>query len=269
MPLPLSISIVCRDNEATLPRVLASIRGLAREVIALDSGSTDGTIDLLRSHGVTVIEQPWLGYVKQKQAALERCAQPWALHLDSDESLEPPLRASIEQAIARDDPAVAGYEVNRKVWYAGRFLDHAWQPEWRLRLVRRGRARWTGLDPHDAMEVLPPPGPTRVERLAGDLRHDSMEGGVAAFLEKQARHARLAAEARHARGRRGSVLSLIVSPRVEFAKQVVVRRAFLDGWRGWVAARASSIAVGMKHAALLELTKGDQGGGAESAREKE
>ncbi|MBL8747375.1 MAG: glycosyltransferase family 2 protein [Phycisphaerae bacterium] len=252
MALPLSISIVCRDNEATLPRVLDSIAGLASEVIALDSGSTDGTISLLRAHGVIVVEQAWLGFVKQKQAALDRCSQPWVLHLDSDESLEPSLRASIESAVARNEPAVAGYEVNRKVWYAGGFLEHAWQPEWRLRLVRRGAARWVGDDPHDALEATSPG--TRIERLAGDLRHDSIPS-IAEFLEKQARHARTAAESQHARGRRGSVASLVFSPLGEFAKQIISRSAWRDGWRGWVAASASSAAAAMKHACLLERSR--------------
>lgn len=252
MPLPLSITIVCFNNDATLPRVLDSIRGLAAEVIALDSGSTDGTIPLLKSQGVTVIHQPWLGFVKQKQAALDRCTQPWALHLDSDESLEPPLRESIERALARNDPPAAGFEVNRKVWYAGRFLERAWQPEWRLRLVRRGAAKWAGDDPHDAMQIINPSG--RIERLAGHLRHDSMNEGVAAFLEKQARHARVAAESQHARGRRGSVSSLVFSPLGEFTKQLIVRSAWRDGWRGWIAASASASAVAMKHAALIEKT---------------
>jgi hypothetical protein len=238
------------NNEATLPRVLDSIRGLASEVIALDSGSTDGTIPLLRSRGVTVIHQPWLGFVKQKQAALDRCTQPWVLHLDSDESVEPPLRESIERALARDDPSIAGFELNRKVWYAGRFLQRAWQPEWRLRLVRRSGARWAGDDPHDSVELLPPG--ARVERLRGDLRHDSIHEGIAAFLEKQARHARVAADTHHARGRRGRISSLIASPMGEFAKQILLRGAWRDGWRGWVAATASSVAVAMKHAALIE-----------------
>ncbi|MDX2116103.1 MAG: glycosyltransferase family 2 protein [Planctomycetota bacterium] len=258
MPLPLSISIVCCNNERTLPRVLESVRGLGSEIVALDSGSTDGTLGLLRGAGARVEHQPWLGYVAQKQAALERCAQPWVLHVDSDESVEPELRGSIERALARDDPSVAGYEVNRKVWYAGGFLHHAWQPEWRLRLVRRGWARWAGEDPHDYMRIIPGPGAAasalRTERLAGDLRHDSISS-ISEFLAKQAQHARTAANAQHARGRRGSVGRMVAAPLGEFAKQMLVRRAFLDGWRGWVASSASACAVAMKHAALLERSK--------------
>ena len=259
--LALSITIVCFNNRRTLPRVLDSVEGLASEVIALDSGSSDGTIELLAKRGVTLVHQPWLGFVAQKQAALDRCTQPWVLHLDSDESLEPELRRSVERALRVDDPSIAGYQLNRKVWYAGAFLEHAWQPEWRLRLVRRGRAAWGGDDPHDAMEILRARSasePTRVEFLEGDLRHDSIDEGIAAFLAKQAAHARTAAASQHRRGRRGSVGRLVFSPLGEFVKQALVRGAWRDGWRGWVAASASSAAAAMKHAALLELSRSEE-----------
>lgn len=252
--LPLSVAIVCRDSERTIGRVVESVRGLASEIIALDSGSTDGTIKILRAAGARVVHQPWLGFVAQKQAALDLCAQPWALHLDSDESLEPALTRSLRAIIERDDPRVVGGEVNRKVWYAGGFLEHAWQPEWRLRLGRRGRVRWGGYDPHDAMEVIPSPSGGEVRRLAGDLRHDCVPT-IGEFLERQARHARTAAESLSATGRRGSLARLALSPLGEFAKQMVIRGAFLDGWRGWVAASASSAAAPMKHAALLEASR--------------
>lgn len=262
-PLPLSVSIVCCNNRETVGRTVESVRSLAAEIIALDSGSTDGTVELLRGLGVTVVHQVWLGFVRQKQAALERCRQPWVLHLDSDESLEPALAESVRAALVRDDRGVAAYEVNRKVWYAGRFLEHAWQPERRVRLARRGCVRWGGADPHDALEVIPAPQrdandpvarrAVRIERLRGDLRHDSIPT-VAGFLAKQAGHAQVAAASARAQGRGGSLASLLVSPSAEFAKQVLLRSAWRDGWRGWVAAAASTAAVIMKHAALLELT---------------
>lgn len=79
-----------------------------------------------------------------------------------------------------------------------------------------------------------------------------MDEGVARFLEKQAKHAATAAASLHARGRRGSLSRLVFSPLGEFTKQIVARGAWRDGWRGWVAASASSAAVAMKHAALIE-----------------
>ncbi len=98
-----------------------------------------------------------------------------------------------------------------------------------------------------------------------------VSASIAEFLEKQARHARTAAASQHAggRGRRGSIASLVFSPLGEFAKQIVARAAWRDGWRGWAAASASSAAVAMKHACLLELSLGGKDihrGGPESAQ---
>lgn len=250
MTLPLSVSIVCKNAAPTIGRTLDSVQGLASEIVALDSGSTDDTVEILRARGAAVFTQPWLGYLTQSARALERCTQPWLLHLDADESLEPALRESIRTALDRDDEIV-GYEVNRKVWYAGAFLEHAWQPEWRLRLVRRERVRWAGFDPHAHLEPIDA-GP--IARLEGDLRHDSLATGIADFLAKQAFWARAAARAQHERGRRGRYSRLLLSPPAELFKQIVIRSAWRDGWRGWVAASSSAIASVMKHAALIERT---------------
>lgn len=252
--LPLSVSIVCKDNEATIARTLDSVKGIASEIVAVDSGSTDRTLELLNAAGARIIEEPWRGFVKQKQFALVNCEQPWVLHLDSDESVEPELAGAITRAITDDDPGVGGYEINRRVWWAGRPLRHAWQPEWRLRLVRRGKARWGGYDPHDAMELTDPT--LRAERLAREavMRHDSILT-LTDFLAKQARHARVGAESYHAMGRRGSVMKLVTSPIGAWCKQVVLRAAWRDGWRGMCAASVTAISAMMKHASLLELQR--------------
>lgn len=253
----LSVAIVCRSNEATIGRTLESVRGLATEIVAVDSGSTDGTIELLEAAGARVVRQEWLGHVRTKQIALELCTQGWVLCLDSDESLTDALRASVFAALENNDPTCAGYEVNRKVWWAGSFLEHAWQPEWRLRLVRRGSAKWGGYDPHDALATFP--GAGRIERLAGDLRHDSF-ATMADHLAAQVAHARVAARSYAAMGRRASALTLVTSPVGAWLKQVALRSAWRDGWRGWSAASATAAATLMKHLALLELQRREDAG---------
>jgi glycosyltransferase involved in cell wall biosynthesis len=250
----LSVAIICRDSAATIGRTLDSVRGLAAEVVAADSGSTDGTLDLLRQHGARIIQTPWLGFVATKQLALEACGQPWVLSLDADESLEPDLRAAVEAALARDDTAVDGFAVNRKVYYRDRPLNFAWQPERRLRLIRRGAARWGGLDPHDQLLLT---GGGRAGRLAGTLRHDSVSTWPE-FLQKQARHAGVMAASMHREGARGSVWRLVTSPPAAFLKQIVLKQAWRDGWPGWVAAGSAAAAAFMKHAALLELSRADR-----------
>ncbi len=250
----LSVTIVCCNNEATIGRTLDSVRGLAGEIVAVDSGSTDGTLELLRDAGARIIHQPWLGFVAQKQFALEQCQGAWVLHLDSDESIDAAMAESIRAMIVRDDPAVAGGWCNRMTYYAGHPLRHAWQPEWRLRLVRREQARWAGIDPHDELTV----DGGRTPRLAGTMRHDAISS-AGDMLARQVSHARVSAAALHAAGRRGSVVQLIISPPAAWLKQVVGRRAFLDGWRGLVAASITAAATLMKHAILLERSREDAG----------
>lgn len=252
-PLPLSAAIVCKNNDDTIGRTLESIRPLCAEIVALDSGSTDGTIPLLERFGARVERVAWRGHIATKQAALEACTQPWVLCIDSDESLEPDLIASIRAALASPPADLAGLMVNRKVWYEGRFLEHAWQPEWRLRIIRRGlapdRARWGGIDPHDKLEVQ-----GRTDRLTGSMRHDTVRG-LSRFLAAQVSLAHASARSLHAAGRRGSRWRLLTSPPGAFLKQLILKRAFLDGWRGWCASGSAAAGALMKHAMLLDLDR--------------
>ncbi len=251
--LPLSVAIVCRNNERTIGRTLASVHDLATQIIAIDSGSTDGTINLLEHHDAEVIRHEWLGHIRTKQFALDHCTQEWVLCLDSDESVEPELRDEIVRVVRQNSSACAGYEVNRKVWWDGAFLNYAWQPEWRLRLVRRGRAAWGGYDPHDKLEITGS-GSSRVERLKGDLRHESFFT-MQEHLAQQVAHARVAARSYQRLGRKGRVTKLITSPIGAWLKQMVIKQAWRDGWRGWSAASATAAAALMKHMVLLELTR--------------
>lgn len=256
-PLPLSVAIICKDNMSTIGCTLESVRDIAAQIVAVDSGSTDATLDLLRSYGCDIHHQPWLGHVKQKQRALDLCTEPWILSLDSDESLDDELRRAIVFAIDRNNESIGGYEVNRKVWYAGGYLNHAWQPEWRLRLVRRGVAHWTGYDPHDKLELLAPPAdrkPQAAGRLSGVLRHDSIPS-MAEFLKKQVDHARIAADALSAGGTKTSLSRLVTSPIGAYLKQMIARSAWKDGWRGHAAAGATAVATLVKHIILLEKTR--------------
>ncbi|MFG0306673.1 MAG: glycosyltransferase family 2 protein [Phycisphaerales bacterium JB040] len=254
--LPISISIVCKNSERTIGRVLESVSEWAGEIVAVDSGSTDRTMDLLREHGATVHEHKWLGHVRTKQLALDRCSRPWALCLDADEIVDDELASSIRAFVGDegeepDERRPACARVNRRVTYRGRLLRHAWQPEWRLRLVPRAMARWTGLDPHDKLE-LSVDRSVREYDLAGTLIHDSFESFADQFA-KDSGYARLMAANLHEAGKRGSRLRCLTSPAGAFLKQMVLKQAWRDGRAGWLAALATASATLQKHAMLLEL----------------
>lgn len=251
--LPLSAAIVCKNNQDTIGATLASLRGLASEIVAIDSGSTDATVPMLEAAGARVVHSPWLGHIKTKQLALEACTLEWVLCIDSDESVLPELAAGIRAALAADAPSKPdGYALNRMTYYQGRPLRYVWQPEWRLRLVRRGCAQWGGLDPHDKLE-LRRPGAAAL-RLPGTLRHDSFPTFIE-HLRKQHAHATTMARSLHAAGVRGSRTRLLLSPAGALFKQLVLKRGVLDGPPGWLAAASTACAALMKHAALIELSR--------------
>jgi glycosyltransferase involved in cell wall biosynthesis len=257
---PLSIATVCRNNVKTMGAVLEAVKPLVEatrgEIVAVDSGSTDGTIELLEAAGARVVRSEWLGHVKTKQKALDEAAGPWVLCLDSDEPPTPGLIASILKEL--EAPRAGAYRMIRKVWYRGEPLRYAWQPEWRLRLVKKGSAAWAGEDPHDRLEAE---AGVVVMDLAGDLRHDSFET-FADHLAKQVALSRIAARSAYAAGRRSSVWRMATSPVGAFLKQVVLKQAWRDGVAGWLAAGTTAAGALMKHMMLLELgaAERDRGG---------
>ncbi len=249
--IDLEVAIVAMDNERTIGTTLASVRALARRIVVVDSGSTDRTPALCAEHGAEVVHQPWLGYVKQKQFALEQCASTWVLCLDSDESLDDQARDAVRRAVGDNDEHVAGYELNRRVRFGDRDLRYTWQPEFRTRLVRRALAHWAGYDPHDRLDV-----DGIVRRLPGTIVHDSF-ASIEEMMRKAVAHGLTTGQSYYDMGRRGSALQLITSPAGAILKQLVLRGSWRDGWVGWVGAWSGAVHATVKHMRLLELTHQD------------
>lgn len=271
--MKLSVAIVCKNNAPTIGRVLESAdlaitalrtKGLDGQIVAVDSGSTDATLDLLTRHNAKVIRTEWKGHIATKQMALEACEGEWIIHLDSDESLEPACVKSLIAFVLQPGLSRAA-RVNRKVWYLGRWLEHVWQPEWRVRVVHRqdvkaGLAKWGGFDPHDKLELHGDAAGAPLTDLAGDVRHESF-ANIADHLAKQVALSRIAAQSLHASGQRGSYRRLLISPGGAFFKQLVLKSGWRDGWRGWAASASTAVGAAMKHAILIELS-GKQAEGA-------
>ncbi len=245
--LPVSVAIVTLNEEANLPRLLASVRGLAGEIVIVDSGSTDRTAALARESGARFEVAPWSGFIAQKNRALDLCTQPWVLFLDADEALSPELADSLRGLFANGrEPTGDGFFLNRRTWYLGAWIWHAWYPEWRLRLLRRGAGRWGGLDPHAKLEVA---GPTA--RLDGDLLHYSFRD-LQDHLERTIRYSRTMADSFAARGKVFRWHYLVLSPWVAVFKHLVLKQGWRDGWRGWLVSIIRGIDVFAKYAFLLE-----------------
>lgn len=244
----LCVVIIACNAQRTIRKTLLSVQGLASHVIVVDSGSTDETRNICKELSAEVVDHDWEGYGKQKQFALGLCDTPWILSLDSDESLDEDLANEIKRVVQKDDPSINGYAVNRRLWFGDKEMRHTWQPEWKTRLVRKDKARWIG-NYHERLEV-----DGRVERVGGLLVHDAITD-TKDFVIKQANHGVQAAEVYFQQGMRGSLVKLLISPSATVFKHLILRSAWRDGWRGWIAAFGSGLHTTAKHMRLLELTR--------------
>lgn len=245
-PLPLSVAIVTLNEERDLPRCLDSVRTLAAEIIVVDAGSTDRTAEIARAAGATFVTHEWTGFGPQRTFALEHCRQAWVLFLDADEAVSSELAASVRTLFAGDGPAADAYEVNRRVFYLGAWLRHAWSPDWCLRLVRKDRGAWAGYEPHPEWRTTGP-----VARLTGDLHHHSYRD-LDDHLRRTIRYARITADSYARQGRSCRWYHLLFSPALAALRMLVLKQAWRDGWRGWVVAGSVGVKTFAKYAYLAE-----------------
>jgi glycosyltransferase involved in cell wall biosynthesis len=246
----LSATIICRDEAEKIRGALESVR-FCDEVIVVDSGSTDATLEICRELADVVLERDWPGYVAQQNFALSQARGEWVLSIDADERVTPELAREIQDALA-GNPAPDGYRISRHVHYLGRWIDHGgWYPERRLRLFRRTKGRWAGVDPHYDVVVGGTTG-----QLEGDIVHftyDDLEDHVRTLN----RFSSILAGEHAAAGRRFSWLALLARPPLEFLKKYVLKRGFLDGPQGFFVASLSAVYVFLKVAKLWERENGN------------
>ena len=234
-PLPISATVICKNEEACIGKCLSSLEGLA-EIVVVDSGSTDGTLAIVedfsrRGFPIRLIHQPWLGYARQKQFALDQASSPWVLSIDADEWLDDDLRTELPRLIGVED-SIAGWELRRTLTLYGRTAPVSlWtRPENMLRLVRRGRARFDAdLIVHEGLIA---DGETAASPR-GLLRH---ERGLPLDeqMKKEIVYARLKAQQRIANGRKPSWLKLLLNPPIYFLRIFFWNRFFLCGWAGFI-----------------------------------
>jgi glycosyltransferase involved in cell wall biosynthesis len=244
------VVIITLNAAGQLAACLDSI-AFAQEILVVDSGSTDGTVELARARGAKVLTHQWLGFGRQKQFAVAQAAHDWVLCVDADERVSDALRASILAEL--EAPRGFVYSMPRCNRFMGRWLRHGeGYPDPNTRLFHRAHASWSDDPVHEHVLTT-----ASVIRLSGDLMHESAES-LERYLDKQNRYTTLQAERMLADGRGAGALHLVFSPIVRFLKFYVFRLGFLDGVPGLVHIAIGCMNSFNKYAKLRALKKPTQ-----------
>ncbi len=245
----LSVVTIALNEERNIVECLESVRW-ADELIVVDSGSLDNTVDLAQRFPAKVMQMEWRGYGATKNEALQHATGDWVLWLDADERVTPELAAEIKQRIREDDKSVAGYTVARRAYFLGKWIKHSgWYPSRVTRLFRRSSGKFSETKVHERLLL---------DGVTADLHNDLLhytDPDLHHYFEKFNRYTSLAAEDLQAAGKPFSLYDVIVRPPFVFFKMFIMRLGFLDGIHGFVLSVASMSYVFVKYAKLWELQK--------------
>lgn len=248
---PFSVVIITFNEEKNIGRCLESVKGIADEIIVVDSLSTDATKAICAAHGVTFIEQPFLGYAEQKNFALNRASHDYVLSLDADECLTEELRKSI-LAEKQKGFTFDCYRMNRLSSFCGQWIKHGtWYPDRKIRLINRKKGQWGGVNPHD--KIVMQEG-SSMKQLRGDMLHYTYDT-IDQIMDQTNKFTTIQSKAMYERGKRANLIKIVINPLVAFISGYFIKLGFLDGYNGFIIARYASHATLAKYSKLLHLQR--------------
>jgi len=245
----ISATIITYNEERNLPRAIESLR-CADEILVLDSGSNDRTVEIAQKLGARVLEGPWPGYANQKNLAAEQASHDWILSIDADESLSEALEGEI-WSLKKKGPDFDAYTMPRMAQYLGRWIRHSgWYPDRKVRLYNRSKATWVGPYVHEAVKVR-----GRLGHLQSNILHFTCNS-LSEHLKTMDRYTTLAAEQLLATGEKVNWGRLILEPPWTFFRTFVLKLGFLDGLEGLAIANMAALYNFIKYAKARFMSPG-------------
>jgi glycosyltransferase involved in cell wall biosynthesis len=229
------------------------MQGLVDEIIVVDSQSTDNTVEIAQRHGAKVTQpNDWPGFGPQKNRALELATCDWVFSIDADERVTPELAAEITRVLRLGVSDVA-YKLPRLSSYCGKFIRHAgWQPDYVLRLFKRGTARFSDDLVHERVVTDLP-----VHALKNHLLHYSYLN-FSQVLSKVDAYSTASAKQAYARGKRSSVAGALGHGAWAFFRTYVIRRGFLDGAHGLALSISNAETSYYKYLKLWQMQQAEE-----------
>lgn len=251
--MTLSVCIITLNEELNIGRTLKSIKDIADEIVVVDSGSTDCTVSVAQSYGAKVFVEPWKGFARQKNSALEKSSCDWILSLDADEEVSRELAASIRSTLQSQAAASKfdAFTMNRRNLYLGRWIKRSgYYPDPKMRLVKRELAEFELRAVHEDMKKLP-----RTSHLQGDLIHHAYPT-LESFIEHANRYSSLGADMVVEHGPASfSFINIVLRPLVRFIYMYIFRLGFLDGREGLLVLMTHASYVSWKYAKAWEKSQ--------------
>lgn len=248
--IKLSGVIITYNEEEHLEKCLKSLIDVVEEIVVIDSFSTDRTPEICAAYNVRFIQNPFEGYIEQKNFALSQAKYDYILSLDGDEALSEPLKKAIIEV--KKNWVFDGYYCNRLNNYCGQWIKHSdWYPDRKLRLFKKGSGEWKGINPHDTYTLKKG---LKLGKLKGNLLHwiyrDYQEHNL-----KVEKFSTIAAQAYQKLGKKSSIFKIIYRPFWAFFKAYFLRLGFLDGLNGFIICVQTYNVTFLKYIKLYKLNK--------------
>jgi len=246
----ISAVIITYNEEKNIARCIKSIRGVADEILVVDSFSTDATESICKSSGVTFIQHEFEGHIEQKNFALSQAQHDYILSLDADEALSSELALSIAEV--KNNCQHDGYAFNRLTNYCGQWIRHCgWYPDPKIRLFNRQKASWGGINPHDKIKMATG---AATRHIPGDLLHYTASSVTEDIMQVN-KFSEIKAVGLFRRGEKVGLLKMGLEPPWKFFKSYFLKAGFLDGWYGLIICANSAYAIFLRYAKLHEKNR--------------
>jgi glycosyltransferase involved in cell wall biosynthesis len=242
----LSLAIITLNEENNIERCIRSVP-FADEVVVVDSGSQDQTVEIAKSLGAKVIHQDWLGFEKQKQLALDFTNHRWVLALDADECLSEELADELQSLLSEDRLATfSAYRVPRLSFHFGKWIRYGgWYPDYQVRLLDKKNAKWSGGELHEYIEA------DKIGQLEADLHHYVFRN-LSHQVQTNDKYSTLGADQLYKKGERFWVLKMIVRSKIKFFECYILKQGFRDGLPGFIIAVGAAYSMFLRYAKLYE-----------------
>ncbi|HEY7389569.1 MAG TPA: glycosyltransferase family 2 protein [Bryobacteraceae bacterium] len=245
--MKITATIITLDEERNIQRAIESLR-CSDEILIVDSGSVDRTVELAQNLGARVIEAGWPGYAAQKNWAAEQATHDWILSLDADEALSEALEAEIWNLKKKGAHADA-YTMPRLAKYLGRWIFHSgWYPDRKIRLYNRRKARWVGSFVHESVQV-----DGKIGHLDANILHFTCES-LSEHMKTLERYTTLAAQELAASKAPIAWWQMLFDPPWTFIRTYFLKLGFLDGLEGLIIAYMASFYTFLKYAKARNMS---------------